>query len=146
MKVLTEIFKISHPTGFSDWENDNNISAKLIHIILKLKKDFIVKYNTTNIVFLISEKLYYIINSNRSFKWSNAQYPNPAHILSKTEGYYYGGTLMGVDIYYNMKCGIIPDKIYCSDSIDEIYKYMKKEERKRKLNKINKKFEKINEL
>ena len=50
-----------------------------------------------------------------------------------SSGYYYGGKLMGYEIYFDY--GL--DKIYYSDSIKDIHHHFKREIRKEKLDKIN---------
>jgi len=52
---------------------------------------------------------------------------------NENEGYWFGGTLLEIDIYYDHNI----DKIYCSESINEVHKYLKREERRKKLNTIN---------
>jgi len=127
MKVITETFKIEHQIELSRWENNNKISSKLILTLLNLKK--FTNFNT----FLISDDLYFILDSNPSFNWTSKQYPNPVHFIEYNCGYWDGGDLMGNKIYYNKNI----DKIYCSDSITKIHKYLKKELRRKKLKQIN---------
>lgn len=125
MKVLTYKFEMEHQTGFTDWENNNKISAGLILTILRLREDLTNIFNNKNCIFLISDDLYNILDTNPSlsFSWGTL----------KNDKYHYGGNLMGNDIYYDGRI----NKIYCSDSIDEIHRYIKIEERKKKLERIN---------
>ena len=133
MKVITEIFEMEHQTGFNDWENNNALSRNLLTLLINMKNNFIMLWDIVDSSILLPYELFQIIDADSSFIWSSKQNPNPAHFISEKEGYWYGGKLMEIDIYYDHDI----DQIYCSDSINEIHRKLKKIERRKKLEKLN---------
>jgi len=118
-----------HDVNYDNWENTNSLARKFTSKIFQLGNEFLQKTNLTP-VFLVGAEIFWILDSTMYFKNVSTTMNN----INQLRFEYFGGYLQGYELYYRFKI----DKIYCSDKIENIGKFLLINERKEKIEKIEK--------